>query len=211
MAKDPCARTRLPWIRVRNRKAPPRSLDRSGKWLLYIHCPWIDGVWSRVVADVRAGLLGPDAKVSTHLPSPLARGPGQHVVCVYTADALDEDDVLRVARRLVKTADLKRKTISYKTDAQTLAGEYAAGQGAPLALYSFKPPYAVLTRPQVAVRVPRRSRPVRMTPSPDQRLRRAVDAFSLALRERVERGELTEQQLLAAVAKYENAMRPRFE
>lgn len=125
--------------------------------MLSIDCAWIGKVWKEVVADVAAGRLGPAAKVSTCKSlSPLASRPGKHVVCVYTSSWRDEADVQRVALQLVKTAGLKRMTISYKSDEQTLAGEYQWSADAGVALYTFKPPYNVIIKTQ---RSPGSSRP----------------------------------------------------
>lgn len=207
MAKNPCSRKTSVWVRVQKQPLEQRDLTRSGKWLIFLHCPWVAGVWSRVVADVRAGLLGPAAKVSTHRPSPLAPRGARHVICVYTHDWQDEHDVLRVAKRLATTASLRKMTISYKRDAQTLAGQYSGISGQAVAQYSFRPPYEALSAPRPAV-VPRRNqvsreRRIREKPSKEQRLRTAVDNFAKSLSERVERGELSD----AAVSKYERAMR----
>jgi hypothetical protein len=149
MVKDPCGGARTGWwVRVHNRDAPIKDVKRSGKWLLYVHCPYVRRVWSRVVADIRAGLLGPQAKVSTHKPSPLRKAAGQHVICVYTQSCEDTDDVLRVAKQLVETAELKRMRISYKSDAQTLAGDYSWNVADGIALHTFGPPYDALGRPK---------------------------------------------------------------
>ena len=149
MAKAPCDDAPADWwIRVHTEHAAVKAVTKSGKWLLYIHCSYIQRVWSRVVADVRAELLGPEAKVSTHKPSPFRRAAGQHVICVYTQSLEDEVDVLRVAKRLVTTAELKKARISYKSDAQTLEGEYSWNAADGVALYTFGPPYETLEQPR---------------------------------------------------------------
>jgi hypothetical protein len=142
--RSPCDENDHYWIGVHNERVPGKDAATSGKWLMYIDCPWIQKVWTQVVADVRAGLLGPSAKVSTHRPSPLSARPEKHVVCVYTKSWKDHQDVLRVARQLVTTASLKRMKISYKSDEQTLAGEYQGNSPDGVALYSFGPPYQEL-------------------------------------------------------------------
>ncbi|EYF03434.1 Hypothetical protein CAP_5540 [Chondromyces apiculatus DSM 436] len=56
---------------------------------------------------------------------------------------------MRVARQLVTTADLKKMRLSYKTDAQTLAGKYQETSNEGVALYTFAPPYVDLGKPRV--------------------------------------------------------------
>lgn len=55
----------------------------------------------------------------------------------------------QVAQQLVKTAALKRMTISYMSDEQTLDGDYQWNTDSGIALYTFKPPYeAIAVSPQ---------------------------------------------------------------
>ncbi len=145
LTASPCAVENAPWLTAVDRASAPVSSD-GGKWLLQIACPWVDRVWARVQEDVAAGLLGPGAKVSTHCPSPLSQGRGRHVICVYTRSARDQEDILRVARQLATTAELKKMRISYKSNEQTLAGEYASTSAGGVALYTFGPPYEGLTK-----------------------------------------------------------------
>lgn len=141
-APDPCNDAPEDyWVWARREEQIERDTQKSGKWLIRINCPYVKRVWARVLADVRAGRLGPDAKVTTHMPSPQF-SIGKHVICVYTKSFEDKVDILRVAKRLAITAKLKTEVISYKRDIQTLAGESVA-------LYTFGPPYRDLGTPRV--------------------------------------------------------------
>jgi hypothetical protein len=82
----------------------------------------IDEVWDKIASAVKAGLLGHVAKVATARPNPLARKPNKHVVCVYTDDAEDREDILRVREELRRMGFTAK--ISYKPDATTLEGRY---------------------------------------------------------------------------------------
>eukprot|EP01116_Phalansterium_solitarium_P019043 TRINITY_DN5211_c0_g1_i2.p1 TRINITY_DN5211_c0_g1~~TRINITY_DN5211_c0_g1_i2.p1 ORF type:complete len:160 (-),score=11.67 TRINITY_DN5211_c0_g1_i2:78-557(-) len=69
------------------------------------------------------GGLGHSAKVATAKPYPMARNPDKKLICVYTNDHNDEQDVFRVAAGLRKVAHYP-ETMSYKTDDATLSGVY---------------------------------------------------------------------------------------
>jgi len=100
----------------------PESTDRCGKWLLFIPTEQIDDVWSHIKQATEEGRLGGSAKVATARPNPNAINPNQHVICVYTYDIEDEDDVTRVREEL-RQLGFTRK-IPYKTDDATYAGKY---------------------------------------------------------------------------------------
>ena len=66
--------------------------------------------------------MGIAAKVSTALPSPLSTKSNTHVICVYTHDWTDEEDVMRVREELRKLGIVSN--IPYKADIDTLEGKY---------------------------------------------------------------------------------------
>lgn len=87
-----------------------------GKWMLFPNSKEVAPVWSKVAEATAAGKLGMTSKVATFNPS-------QHtsLVCVYTADFRNVDDVKRV---LTQLADLglcaaQGRPIYYKCDAYT--------------------------------------------------------------------------------------------
>ena len=65
-------------------------------------------------------------------PNPNGSGPDKRIICVYTHDANDEADVMRV-REALRRMGVKRP-ISYKMDAATAAGRYS-GRGVRVGRY----------------------------------------------------------------------------
>ncbi len=102
----------------------PRPTLRCGKWLIFVPREKVDEAWVEVAAALSQGRLGNQAKVSTAKPSPNATDPNDHVICVYTYDSDDVDDVMRVREEL-RALGFTWK-IAYKTDVATLEGKYRA-------------------------------------------------------------------------------------
>ncbi len=82
----------------------------------------MDEIWSNVVAALHAGRLGNCAKVSTTVSNPFSADPQKHVICVFTYDAEDERDVMRVRDTLRELGFVR--PIAYKTDRATAKGQY---------------------------------------------------------------------------------------
>lgn len=97
----------------------PSHTIRSGKWLIFCKPDEIDDTWREVKRAVEAGKLGSCAKTSTKL----SFQPPDYVICVYTYDWKDYDDVYRI-RQVLREIGID-KPIPYKTDADTRAGRYA--------------------------------------------------------------------------------------
>lgn len=92
-------------------------------------------VWRKVVSGVISSRLGPTAKVATD-----EGAPGDRLICIYTKDFRDEEDVLRVLSEM-KVVDLlpSGRGIYYKSDAYTylnLYKETAMEYGLQASLYS---------------------------------------------------------------------------
>ncbi|KAF2821754.1 DUF1917-domain-containing protein [Ophiobolus disseminans] len=107
----------------------------SGKWMLFPKLEEVTQVWKKVVAGIIDGRLGPTAKVA------LDEGkPGDRLICIYTKDFRDEDDVLRVLRELETMGLLGcGRSIYYKSDAYTYLDLYkqtAEEYGLQASLYS---------------------------------------------------------------------------
>lgn len=124
-----------------------------GKWLLRVGHPYVSNCWDRVRTATEDGTLGIAAKVSTdwgmrHDPAGFGvEGLGgwrTHVVCVYTQDWRDRDDVFRVGRRLHTVDAVRKQPITYKADASTYGGMYAGNAPGEVALYRLAPPYEAL-------------------------------------------------------------------
>lgn len=92
-----------------------------GKWMLFPNPEDLPRFW-RVVAEATAeGKLGPVSKVGTY--DPLDKKDAT-LICVYTYDFTDNDDVRRVLDQLVELGLCRRdgKPIYYKCDAYTYLG-----------------------------------------------------------------------------------------
>ncbi|KAF5825766.1 hypothetical protein DUNSADRAFT_7119 [Dunaliella salina] len=74
----------------------------------------LNSVWAAIKREVASGGLGTYAKVHG--------GQRDKVICVYTANLLDKEDVSCVRAKLWDMGH--RKKLSYKTDAYTLCGIY---------------------------------------------------------------------------------------
>jgi hypothetical protein len=112
------------WLYAR-RKADgyPVNSPRGGKWLVFVKLAHVDAVWEKVKAATEQGLLGGSSKAATMKPNPNATNPDTKVICVYTYDWADEEDVRRVREKLRELGIVAR--IPYKADADSRAGDYA--------------------------------------------------------------------------------------
>jgi hypothetical protein len=82
----------------------------------------VNALWDDIKRAVENGHLGGEAKVSTAKPNPLAKNPEKHVICVYTFDAENVEDVKRI-RQVLREMGIAQK-LPYKSDDATTAGEY---------------------------------------------------------------------------------------
>jgi hypothetical protein len=98
------------------------SLARStgmvcGKWMLFPHETDATGVWKRVALATIENKLGVGAKIAT--------SGDTRLICIYTRDFSDEEDVRRVVQEIEKMGLLLANTdrsIYYKCDAYTHLG-----------------------------------------------------------------------------------------
>lgn len=93
----------------------------TGKWMIFPLPRDVDAVWSAIATATREGRLGCSAKVATDTGN--AAKP-ERLICVYTEDFSDVDDVKRVLLEVkemgfVGKGDGPRNTIYYKCDAYT--------------------------------------------------------------------------------------------
>lgn len=125
VVENPALPTAIPergWIYV-YRTSPGYPLShplRSGKWLVFLSSSTIDRYWPRIRDAVIAGNMGNCAKVST--AGSAAPRDGRHVICVYTYDHEDKDDVMRIRQSLRECGILR--PISYKRDLDTALLRY---------------------------------------------------------------------------------------
>jgi hypothetical protein len=103
----------------------PTDCERSGKWLIFATQETVDSLWAQIKAFVKAGKMGNLAKVASarHARKDRKSGMRTQVICVYTYDWTDHEDVTRVRDRLRELGVTWR--IGYKADADTEAGRYA--------------------------------------------------------------------------------------
>ncbi len=106
----------------RQQGAYPPATPRGGKWLIFASRGAVDALWRKIRHAVEAGQLGSSAKVSTARRNLNATDPSKHVICVYTYDSDDLEDVRRVRQALRQLG--VRRPIPYKTDEATEAGQY---------------------------------------------------------------------------------------
>ena len=117
----PSKETGAYWLYAEDLKRDhPEPTSRSGKWLVFCKPDEIDETWSKVKCAVAAGNLGKTAKCSTRKGF---KG-SDYVICIYTHDWKDEDSVQCIRQGLRDIGITK--PLPYKTDADTLAGRYAA-------------------------------------------------------------------------------------
>lgn len=88
-----------------------------GKWMIFPTNDRVDECWATVVKAMEKGELGNTAKVAPN------DGSGQaQLICVYTSDFSDAEDVRRVVRKLSELGLVEKgaRPIYYKCDAYTL-------------------------------------------------------------------------------------------
>ncbi len=101
----------------------PKSTERSGKWLIWLSAGTIDRYWQEIKEAVEQGRLEDLAKVSTAASPDVQQGK-PYVICVYTYDYEDSEDVMRV-RQALRELGIRYKII-YKADEDTDHGHYGS-------------------------------------------------------------------------------------
>ncbi|KAK7552502.1 hypothetical protein IWX49DRAFT_587205 [Phyllosticta citricarpa] len=94
-----------------------------GKWLLRPSIIDASRFWKQICLGVLDGRLGHTAKIAT---TSITKPENIRLICVYTKDCFDIEDMIRVLRALIEM-DLvsKEQPIYYKTDAYTLLDIYS--------------------------------------------------------------------------------------
>lgn len=113
------------WIPVDNPHIDKSHINYSlvGKWMIFRKWDLIDETWHRVSLSVIQNKLGCSAKVSTRKDNPNSLDQNERVICVFTSNHNDMDDVRRVLQGL-RNIGIDDK-IRYKTDEMTYAGVYS--------------------------------------------------------------------------------------
>jgi len=124
----------IPWIYAERKKGKyPELTENSGKWLIYVWEQNVDLVWEKIKSATEKGLLGGASKVSTAMPSPLAPKANLKVICVYTYDFTDKEDVMRIREELRKIGVTNK--IPYKSDKATITGQYSFTKKGRVSIY----------------------------------------------------------------------------
>lgn len=120
----PSNTTDVYWIHAkRDTGRYPHHTPRGGKWLIFCPIEQIDQKWNIIKNATINGELGYVSKVSTSRPNPNSRDPNTGVICVYTYNNEDMDDVMEIRESLRKLGFGRR--LVYKTDQATREGRYA--------------------------------------------------------------------------------------
>ena len=123
MKKKPVSLQDAYWIVARRKRGEyPEGTTKSGKWLIFSDAAKVDSIWRKVKQAVEDGLLGDRVKVSTAKPNPNARDSSRRVICVFTYDYEDIEDVRRIREQLRRLGVTEK--IAYKADEDTRAGKY---------------------------------------------------------------------------------------
>lgn len=120
--KNPSEVTEIPWLFATNKtnKYPPNNKERSGKWLIFSKIDEIDALWEKVKKATEEGLLGGISKVATAKPN--ANYLIEKVICVYSYNIDDEEDVMRIREELRKIGFNYK--LPYKLNSKTRSGKY---------------------------------------------------------------------------------------
>ncbi|MBI4190314.1 MAG: DUF1917 domain-containing protein [Betaproteobacteria bacterium] len=100
----------------------PAATANCGKWLIFVPMSRVDEVWAKIKLATEEGKLGSSVKVATAKPNSNATNLDTKVICVYTYDWTDEEDV-RGIRQELRQLGITSK-IPYKADENTYAGRY---------------------------------------------------------------------------------------
>ena len=112
------------WVCADAPGADAADISRCGKWLVFVLPGQIGTRWAQIKEATAQRLLGIQAEAATARQNPLATSQAK-LICVYTRDWLDRDDVRRVLRGLRELGVSWR--LSYKTDEATGADVYGRG------------------------------------------------------------------------------------
>lgn len=113
------------WLFAERQKGSyPNTINtlKNGKWLIFVKIEEVDEVWKKVKRATEEGKLGLLAKVSTAKPNQNATNQNTKVICVYTHDWTDVNDVRGIREELRKLGITQK--IPYKTDEDTVSGKY---------------------------------------------------------------------------------------
>ncbi|MDP3698474.1 MAG: DUF1917 domain-containing protein [Nanoarchaeota archaeon] len=112
------------WVNAECKKKYPKPTKNSGKWLVFTYTKDLDKTWQKITKATEKGELGIAAKSATSKSNPNASNEDTRVICVYTYDSEDKNDVARIAWRLYEL-EINPRVLNYKKDNATFEGKYA--------------------------------------------------------------------------------------
>jgi hypothetical protein len=123
--QKPSETTETYWIHAKPIRSELIRPAYIGKWLVYAPSSDIDRVWELIRKANDKGFLGIGAKVATAKSNPNSSDPDTKVICVYTGDYENIEDVRLVGLELNKLGFGLDRPIYYKPDTMTYEGKYA--------------------------------------------------------------------------------------
>ena len=102
----------------------PRKFKKmsSGKWMVFVDIKEIDITGQKIKQATKMGLLGICSKAATAIENPNASSVNEKVICIYTYNWQDINDVYRVEQALRQIGI--EHTLYYKTDKDSIDGKY---------------------------------------------------------------------------------------
>lgn len=123
------------WIFVRKSENKESDRQTYGKWMIFKPKEEMDEFFLRVLS-VFEHIEGVDCfKCSTAKKNPLAVSEKTGVFIFYTS----YDDILLAAQSICDNLGISEKKIYYKTDEQTLAGQYSHNASGRVSKYVYDP------------------------------------------------------------------------
>lgn len=109
------------WVAAANPKKSFINSDLSGKWIIQLEEKEVDSVWKKIKKACKSGKFEL-AKCSTLLMIQEVPKYKDYVICVYTNDWSDLNDVKKVRENLRKLGI--EQPLKYKRDLETRNGVY---------------------------------------------------------------------------------------
>lgn len=111
----------IPWIQAENQDYPGAfHAENSGKWVVFINPEHVDAIWELLKQEIKKGTLW-HVKASHSNEE-----PGKYVVLISVPNYEDFNAISNTYKVLLTIGMVqKRQVIKFKSDEQTLKGEYA--------------------------------------------------------------------------------------
>ena len=114
---QPTKEVNEPWVWCKPKKQVVKNPSKVGKWMIFVDLDKLDDVWGIVKENTEKGNLGILSKCATNAPTPTKFN--KKVICVYTYDYDDLQDVAIIGYRLFNLIGDLTNLINYKTDEAT--------------------------------------------------------------------------------------------